>query len=139
MMSESFQTLLEGTLTAYGSPPSVLVAAASIKVPGHYQNIALPYVIHFPVSESPNQLHGSLADIRMWTYQVSIFGSSFEQCADIAAALRSVIGHCVTDDGMNVQYENGRYLGRDEATADSNYAGVHHWVMEFQVAESLAA
>jgi len=132
-VTEAFYKKLADNLPAYGSPPTEVVAPENIKPPGNWQNLKLPYVIHFPISEDPMHAHGCLVTGRSWLYQVSIFGSSMASCNTVANVIRDIMGHVTTAEGIKVSYMDGRYLGKNDETG-----GVHHWAMDFRVTESLA-
>jgi hypothetical protein len=131
--SEAIYALLAASLPAYGAPPVEVVAVENIKPPGAWQNLALPYVIHFPVSEDPMHAHGSLVAGRSWLYQVSVFASSLGSCETVANAVRAILGHVHTSAGVRIHYADSRYLGREDET------GVHHWAMTFRVTEALGS
>lgn len=125
-----YDLLLAG-LPHYGTPAAEVVAHDHIKPPGEYGSLTLPYVIHFPISESAQHAHGALTAGRSWIYQVSIFASSMETAQTVANAIRSTLGHVKTAAGVRVMYQDGRYIGREDTT------GVHHWAQEFRVTEAL--
>lgn len=75
-----------------------LVPAARIKVPGDWQDLPLPYVVHFPVSANPTHTMSERATLTEWSfYQVSIFAASYSACDAIATAIKAVIGHANVD------------------------------------------
>lgn len=116
-----------------------LVPAERIKAPGNWQNLARPYVIHFPVSCSVSHTHdGGLMPLRDWDfYQVSVFADSYTSGDKLARAVRTALdglhqlGSPVTD-AVKIFYRGGPwYLGKEPDTE------VHHFAPQFEVFEAL--
>jgi hypothetical protein len=73
-----------------GIPPLVdLVPTSRIKVPGDWQNLARPYIVHFPVSPVPSHVHDdSLIQPGIWDfYQVSVVSDSYSQGREVVDLL----------------------------------------------------
>ena len=114
-----------------------LVPATRILTPGPWQNIARPYIIHFPVALQPTIVHGSHAALKMWDfYQVSVFADSYPQGDAVAAALVATLPG--NYDGVEVMLSAGTtyYEGQrplDERATTQSF----HFVVEFRIAEAL--
>lgn len=69
-----------------------LVPASKFKVPGNYDKLTTPYVIHFPASpERVQQGYGEMQSIRIWEfYQFSVIAGSYSLAAQIADKIRDV-------------------------------------------------
>lgn len=93
-VEEKIQAVLEGS----GSVTSV-VPVARIKVPGDWQDLALPYIIHFPLLDEPIHTHDGLAKLRIWRfYQVWIYAASYSQAAQLRdAVILALDGFCDAD------------------------------------------
>lgn len=71
-----------------------LVPASRIKVPGDWQDLAAPYIIHFPVAAVPTHTLSERAALTNWPfYQVSIFAASYSAADAIATAVKAAMGH----------------------------------------------
>jgi len=67
---------------------TALVPASRIKVTGDYQNLAKPYLVHFPVAGETIQTHQGMAALRLWqNYQVSVYASDYGSARRIADAV----------------------------------------------------
>ena len=126
-VSEKIQAVLEAAAAV-----TVLVPAARIRRPGLTEDVARPYIMHFPVTARPSHVYGNegLRATRIWdVYQVSIFGDSLSSCEAISAAVRDALDG--NHSGVDVRWSGGGYLGREDLT------GVEHFVMEFRIIENL--
>ena len=104
--------------------------ATRIKTPGKNQNLALPYIVHFPVAERPTRTHGGLAALRIWdSYQVSVFSADYATGRALADAVRLAMDG-VTSTGVHIQFRGTLHLYEDETQ-------VNHFVLEFFIAEAL--
>ena len=104
--------------------------ATRIKTPGPNQNLALPYIVHFPVAERPTRTHGGLAALRIWdSYQVSVFSSDYATGRALADAVRLAMDG-VTSTGVHIQFRGMLHLYEDETQ-------VNHFVLDFFIAEAL--
>jgi len=104
--------------------------ATRIKTPGPNQNLALPYIVHFPVAERPTRTHGGLAALRIWdSYQVSVFSADYATGRALADAVRTAMDG-VTSTGVHIQFRGTLHLYEDETQ-------VNHFVLEFFIAEAL--
>ena len=111
---------------------TTLAAAGRIKPPGDWQNLARPYIVHFPVAAESIQMHGSpgLATLKMWRYQVSCFADSYSGARSLAAAVRTAIGG----------YAEGGIVSHWMSDYDVPYAPdvrVIQIVSEFEIADML--
>lgn len=126
-VSEKIQAVLEASAAV-----TALVPAARIRRPGLTENVARPYIMHFPVSVIPSHVYGNtgLRSTRKWeNYQVSIFAANIGDCESVAVAARGALDG--NHSGVDVRWTGGGYLGREDET------GVEHFVMEFRVLENL--
>ena len=133
---EKIQAVLEaaGGVTAF-------VPKARIRVPGPWQNLARPYLIHFAVAADPTRIHGGLAQGQGWEYQVSIFADSYSTGDAIAhavvTALDGVHGDSPVTEGMTCLWEPGTWYIGNETKADGSGPPVEHFALEFRVFEGL--
>lgn len=82
-VEEKMQALLEAA-----SGVTTLVLAENIRVPGDWQDIPLPYIIHFPVSPEPTHTHDGPKALRIWQeYQVSVFAATYGEARQITDAV----------------------------------------------------
>lgn len=109
-----------------------------IKVPGAWQGLDLPYLVHFPVSLDPIRTHdGGLMALKIWGfYQVSIFADAYSTGVALTnAVLAAMDGHHLVDSpaqGIDVQVIAGKhYLGWDDESE------THHFALNFRIAEAL--
>jgi hypothetical protein len=86
-VEEKIQALLEGDEDLVA-----LVPAARIKVPGDWQDLALPYIIHFPVTVEPTHTHDGPQPLRFWPeYQVSVFAATYGEARTVCAAVEALL------------------------------------------------
>lgn len=117
---------------------TALCPASRIKVPGAWQDLALPYLVHFPVSLDPIRTHdGGVEPLKIWGfYQVSIFADAYSTgTALTTAVLAAMDGHHLVGplaQGVDVQVIAGKhYLGWDDESE------THHFALNFRIAEAL--
>lgn len=134
---EKIQAVLvaAGGVTAY-------VPANRIRVPGPWQNLARPYIVHFAVAVDPTHTHSGLAQGIGWAYQVSIFADSYSTGDAIAkavvAAVDGVHGDSPFTEGMTVMWDPGTwYVGAEGSGVDGSGPPIEHFAVEFQVFEGL--
>lgn len=129
-IEEKTQALLAAALPAYGSPPVELVPVARIKVPGNWQGLARPYVVHGPVSEAPLHAHDGLVDLDEWPdYQVSVFAETYSEARAIANAVKAT---------LNGNHDGVEYLFRGMAPMPYEFdVRIQQIVCGFQVFEAL--
>lgn len=111
---------------------TALCPASRIKVPGNWQNLQTPYIVHFPVSLRPTQTHEGLASLRIWDYyQVGIYAATYSEGRALLEAVLSAL------DGWRggVRY---MAIGTTVWVTQDADVDVHHFVLNFQVAESLS-
>jgi hypothetical protein len=109
-----------------------LCPASRIKVPGDWQGLDRPYVVHFPVSIEPTRDHSGLKALRVWDfYQVSIVSDTYATGSAVAVAVRDAMDG-IHADGVDIQFRPGPwYIGRDDETNTENFA------LTFRIAEAL--
>jgi len=112
---------------------TALVPAARIKLPGDWQTLPRPYIVHGPVSVDPTQTHGGLVALRAWEfYQVSCFGAIYSDAKRIAVSVRAALADYVsTTGGWQLYFRSERRL---EYEADVR---VQQIAVEFDVWETL--
>lgn len=135
-IAEKIQELLIGAAAV-----TALVPAARIRVPGPWQNLARPYVIHFPVSPAPGYTHGGLMGFRQWDYQVSVFADSYSTGEAAAIAIRdALVGvHALASpvtDGVTIFWKPGLWYVGSEQQADQSPV-IEHFIVSLDVHEAL--
>ncbi len=106
-----------------------LVPASRIRLAGEYQNLDRPYIIHFPVSDTPINTHSGLAALRIWDrYRVSVFADDYSTGRAVAEVVRSLLGAQRTTVSCF-------FLG--QVYIHENQTGIHHFALDFRVAEAL--
>lgn len=113
------------------STVTALCPQARIKVPGNWQNLARPYIIHFPVTIDPIRTHDGKAGLNMWDYyQVSVVADTYMQGRTLVDAVIAALDG--QHPGLDIQLKGGTfYAGRN-----SDFDG-EHFTVNFQVAECL--
>ncbi len=122
-IEEQTETLLTGDagLTA-------LVPTARIKVPGDWQDLPRPYIVHFPVSPEPTYLQESRAALTCWrNYQVSCFADLYSTARTVAAAVVSA---------LSGQHSGVTFFWRDQRFFYESDIKVHQVVLDFEVYEA---
>ncbi len=72
---------------------TALVPAGSVKVPGDWQELARPYLIHWPVTATSGETHDrGLNILKFWIYQVDCIADSYSAARAIAVAVRNALG-----------------------------------------------
>lgn len=67
---------------------TALCPASRIRVPGDWQDLDLPYIIHFPVSVTPIHSQSGLEALAIWDfYQVSCIGATYSKARILARAV----------------------------------------------------
>ena len=135
---EKIQAVLEaaGGVTAF-------VPTNRIRVPGSWQNLARPYIIHFAAAVDPTHTHGGLAQGKGWSYQVSVFADSYSTGDTIARAVVTALDGVHADspltEGVMCMWEPGTwYVGSEGSGVDGSGPPIEHFAVEFQVFEGLA-
>lgn len=110
-----------------------LVPSAMFKVPGNWQRLVRPYVIHFPVVEESTHTHDAKAAIqalRVWeVYQFSIIADTYSSGKEIAEKMRTVFNGNI--DGVQFFYRGQRWVARDD---DMN---IGLMAVDFRIAETM--
>ena len=135
---EKIQAVLEAA-----SGVTAFVPTNRIRVPGAWQNLDRPYLIHFAVAADPTYTHSGLAAGRGWEYQVSVFADSYSTGDAVATAvvnaLSGVHGDSPLTEGMTVFWEPGTwYAGSASSRADGSGPPIEHFAIEFRIFEGLA-
>ena len=72
---------------------TALVDAARIKLPGDWQQLPRPYIVHFPVAGTGIQTYSEgLANLKRWSYQVTCVGNTYSSAEAVAIAVRNILG-----------------------------------------------
>lgn len=110
---------------------TALVPAARIKPAGDWQNLAKPYIVHFPVSTERTRCYDGPKDLRFVRHQVSIFADNESSAETIAAAVIDALdGHYDSDVSL-ISLENSYSLGYDTDLK------VAHYAVDFTIAGAL--
>lgn len=114
---------------------TALVPAAKIKVPGAWQNLARPYLVHFPVAVELIHTHGEgLADLRIWRfYQISIFADTYGEAIAIRDALVLALDGYKDAEVNRIAYRGAG--GAGDFDADLN---IQHLPLNFLVAGAMS-
>ena len=119
---------------------TTFVPANRIRVPGPWQNLARPYIIHFVVAVDPTHTHAGLAQGLGWEYQVSVFADSYSTGDAIAravvTALNGVHGDSPLTEGLTMIWEPGTWYAGSEKSGDGS-PPIEHFAVEFQAFEGL--
>ncbi len=89
---------------------TALVPAASIKPPGKYQNLAAPYIIHWPITlNRPRTFaEGAANAIEIGTRQFSIYAASYTSAEAIRRKLIEVLDG--NHGGFNFHFQSSRFV-----------------------------
>jgi len=123
---------VQAVLVAAGGVTAI-VPAARIKLPGDWQELPRPYIVHFPVSMEATHVHNEgLMALRAWPfYQVSCFGNTYSSAKAAAVAVRDALGDYKGSDGTAVFLRSEHYGGFDANVK------VHQIIQEYDVWEAL--
>lgn len=122
-ITEYIQSLLESSSTV-----TALAPASRIRVPGDWQNLARPYIVHVPLPPEPIYTHSGLAKLRIWSYQVSCFADSYGGAEELAVAVR---------DALTGVHDGAQIFWRNQTPQYESDTRVHHIAVDFKVAEAL--
>lgn len=101
-------------ILAAASGVTVLCPAARIFVPGDQQNVARPYIIHFPVSVTPIRSESGLMAMAIWDfYQVSCIADTYSAARALARAVIAALDG-VHSSGLTAFYESEAVLSDPE-------------------------
>lgn len=130
VIEEQIYTILSATAAL-----TALVPAARIKVPGDWQNLALPYIVHFPVSPDPVHVHDDAAiQPGIWDfYQLSVFSSTYSEGRAIIKVLIDNFRDNLTG-GVQAFLRPGSFYQGAEKIGETT---VHHFALNFRIAEGL--
>jgi len=130
VVEEQIYTILSGI-----SALTALVPAARIKVPGDWQNLTRPYIVHFPVSPAPVHVHDDSAiQPGIWDfYQVSVFSSTYSEGRAIIDVLIENFRDNLTG-GVTALLQPGSFYQGHEKIGETT---VHHFALNFRIAEGL--
>ena len=111
---------------------TTLVPVSRIRVPGDYQNIVIPYIIHFRVATEPWHTHDGHTGTRDHDfYQVNVYAATYSAASAIEQAVITALdGH----KGAGIQgiWHRGTIpQGYDPDTE------THHFALNFRVVESV--
>jgi hypothetical protein len=111
---------------------TALCPASRIRVPGNWQNLARPYIVHFPVTADPERIHAGLQGLCVWDpYQVSVFADSYSSAQELSVAIRTAV------DGTDAAAELTAHWQRTYPAPDDPDTKITHMVTEFRVAAPL--
>lgn len=132
-ITESIYTRLSGIAAV-----TALCPASRILPPGNWQNIARPYIIHFPVSLTPTQTHEGQQILRIWErYQISVFSDDFATGDALAVAIHQNLPGVVSS-GIHIFSRPGApYFQGVRPVAERETSQVFQFILEFRIAEAL--
>jgi len=109
-----------------------LCPGSRIKVPGAWQNLARPYIVHQPVTIQPTRTHTGLESLNIWDYyQVSVFADTYSAGRVLVDAVIAALDGW--HNGIHCALQGGSfYVG---GAPDFE---LEQFVVNFQVAESLS-
>ena len=108
---------------------TALCPASRIKTLGDWQNLARPYIVHFPVALRQARSHGG-RNGRLWdSYQVSVIADDYASGRAVSDAVVAALDG-VSAGGANFQFESLRPLRDPEVN-------VINFVLEFLCGETL--
>ncbi len=112
-----------------------LVPVDRIKVPGDWQNLTRPYIVHFPVSPAPIHVHDdSLIQPGIWDfYQFSVFADTYSQGRAVVAVLIANFRDNMTG-GVTAFLRPGSFYQGSEKIGDKL---IHHFALNYRIAEGL--
>lgn len=130
VIEEQVYTILSGVAAL-----TALVPASRIKVPGDWQNLTLPYIVHFPVSPEPIHVHDdSLIQPGVWDfYQISVFASTYSSGRAICDVLIESFRDNLTG-GVTAFLRPGSFYIGSEKIGEKH---VEHFALNFRIAEGL--
>lgn len=110
-----------------------LCPAARIKVPGQWQNLARPYIIHMPITIEPIHVHGAKAALNIWGYyQVSVFAETYKAGRDLLdAVIEALDGQ---HPGLDIQLQGGSFYVGGQPDFDTE-----QFAVSFRIAEALSS
>lgn len=110
-----------------------LVPANRFKVPGNWQGLTRPYVIHRPIVEISSHVHdggGAVSKLRRWdVYQMSVISDSYSSGKPVAEKMRSLFQGNI--DGVQFFYRGQRFVDTHEVV------NTEHIAVEFRIDETL--
>jgi len=111
-----------------------IVPADRIRVPGPWQGMTPPYIIHVPVAVAPVRTHGGLDTGLRWTYQISVYASNVSQGETIAlaviAALEGVHSVWSPPESVHITWTGGHWYGGRAEEYEIEY-----FLLEFEVTQ----
>lgn len=108
---------------------TALVTPDKIKVPGPWENLARPYIIHFPVAPDPTYTMEGRAALTCWSsYQVSCFADQYSTARAISQAVVAA---------LSGQHSGIVCFWRDQRPSYEADVRVHQIMLDFEVYEAL--
>lgn len=127
----SIEAKVQAILIADGSL-TALCPADRIRVPGNWQDMTRPWIIHFPVNTEPGRTHDGLDELCIWDpYQISIFGDTYGEAEDVAVAVRTAL------DGTHSTGVHAHFQNHYRAPSDTQTT-VEHIILEFRIGAPLS-
>jgi hypothetical protein len=123
------------TILSAISAVTALVPASRIKVPGDWQNLSRPYIVHFPVSPDPVHVHDdAVIHPGVWDfYQISVFADSYSSGRAVIDALIENFRDNMTG-GVTAFLRPGSLYQGSETIGETT---VHHFALNYRIAEAL--
>jgi len=119
------------TILSSDATITALVPASRIKVPGDWQNIERPYIIHQASSLQPTRTHTGLASLRTWDYQINIIADTYSAGRALTEAA------IVALDGWHVGIHCSLSVGPLYVGGVRDGLEAEEFAVTFSVAESL--
>ncbi len=127
LIEERVQTILSADAGVLA-----LVPVERIKVPGEWQKLALPYIIHEAGVPIPEYMHSGRQALTPWIYQVSCFAESYTAARRIAVAVRDALEG--TKQNITCFWRDQRRIQKEAMTTPP----IHEIAMDFDVHEALS-
>jgi hypothetical protein len=125
-IEEAIYTILSSNATI-----TALVPASRIKVPGDWQNIERPYIVHQVSSLQPTRTHTGLASLRTWDYQINIIADTYSAGRALTEAV------IVALDGWHVGIHCALNVGPVYVGGVRDGLEAEEFAVTFSVSESL--
>lgn len=115
-------------LLAADSAVTALSPTSRIKPQGNWQNLARPYIVHFPVAMTPNYTHAGRAALNGWPYQVSCFADSYSAARALATAVQNA---------LSGNHDGCQFFVRNQIPLYDDEVQVNHIAVDLEVYEAL--
>lgn len=107
------------------------VPASRIKVPGAWQNLARPYIVHQVSSLNPARTHTGLVSLRQWDYQINVISATYSEGRELIEAVITAM------DGWHVGIHCSLSIGPIYIGGVRDGLEAEEFSVTFSIAESL--